>query len=83
LLLIEFFCKYSLITKKHADYLLLKQAVNIMFNKEHLTIDGLNKIVSIKASMNWGLSEKLDEAFSNRIPIERPLVLNTSIPDLQ
>ena len=34
-----------------------------MVLKEHLTYDGLRKIVAIKASMNLGLSEKLKEEF--------------------
>lgn len=32
-------------------------------NKEHLTIEGVNKIVAIKASMNLGLSDELKVAF--------------------
>jgi hypothetical protein len=34
-----------------------------MVNKEHLTHEGLRKIVAIRALMNLGLSEKLKEAF--------------------
>ena len=36
---------------------------------EHLTIEGLQKIVAIKASMNRGLSDKLKQAFPNIIPV--------------
>jgi hypothetical protein len=43
---------------------------------EHLTIEGLQKIVAIKASMNRGLSDKLKQAFPNIIPVTRPLVLD-------
>ena len=50
--LIEHFDKYPLITKKGVDYLLFKKAVNLIKNKEHLTMKGLRKIVSIRASMN-------------------------------
>ena len=39
---------------------------------EHLTLDGLNKIVAIKASMNRGLSEKLKFAFPDVVPAVRP-----------
>jgi hypothetical protein len=35
-----------------------------MVNKEHLTHEGLRKIVAIRALMNLGLSEKLKEAFA-------------------
>ena len=48
--------KYPLLTQKAADYLLFKQVVELMNNKVHLTVEGLNKIVNIKASMNLGLS---------------------------
>jgi hypothetical protein len=50
--IIDHFDKYPLITKKGADYLLFKMAVNIIKNKEHLTMEGLRKIVAIRASMN-------------------------------
>ena len=57
--LIEHFDKYQLKTKKLADYLQWKEAFKIIKNQEHLTEYGLKKIVSIKASINLGLSEKL------------------------
>ena len=47
----------------------------------HLTIEGLQKILAIKASMNLGLSNEIKAAFSEIIPIQRPLVNNTKIPD--
>jgi hypothetical protein len=50
--LIAYFDKYPLITQKFADYLLFKQAFELIKNKEHLTIEGLNKLVAIKASIN-------------------------------
>ena len=64
-ILIKHFDQYSLITKKHTDYLLFKEAINLIKNKEHLTIEGFNKIISIKASMNKGLPEILKLAFPN------------------
>jgi hypothetical protein len=45
-----------------------------MLNKEHLTEQGLREIVSLKASMNLGLSDELKSAFPNIKPAERPLV---------
>ena len=50
-----------------------------MSRKEHLTIEGLHKIVAIKASLNLGLSEELKVAFSNIIPMKRPLVIDQVI----
>jgi hypothetical protein len=72
--------KYSLITKKRADYLLFKQALELIKTKEHLTQEGLEKLVAIKASMNWGLRDALKSAFPSIIPVVRPLV-NPLIPD--
>lgn len=45
------------------DYFLFRQAYQLWVNKEHLTLEGLRKIISIKASINKGLSEQLKEAF--------------------
>ena len=49
---INHFDKYPLITKKQADYKLLKRVIIIMKRKEHLTIEGIGKIVALKAAMN-------------------------------
>ncbi len=70
----EDFEKYPLITQKRADFELFKMVVLIMSRKEHLTIEGLKKLVSIKAYLNLGLSDKLKKAFPNTIPMPRPLV---------
>ena len=52
-----------------------------MLNKEHLTKDGLIKIVAIKASINRGLSEKLKSAFPDVVPVVRPLLKNLTVKD--
>ncbi len=67
-IVIKFLDKHPLITKKHADYLLFKLAINLVLNKEHLTVEGLNKIVAIKASMNRSLSSGIEAAFPNIVP---------------
>jgi hypothetical protein len=72
--LIEHFNNYPLITKKRADFELLKRVVDLIKNKEHLTILGLNTIISIKASMNKGLREELKIYFPNITPVKRPIV---------
>jgi len=77
--IIPHFDKYPLKTKKFSDYLLFKKVVGMMRQKEHLTIEGLHKIVAIKASLNLGLSEELKVAFSNIIPMKRPLVIDQVI----
>lgn len=69
---INHFDTYPLITQKLADYKLFKQAFTLILNKEHLTMEGLRKIISIKASMNNGLSEELKAAFPTVVPVQRP-----------
>jgi len=80
-LIIPFFDKYPLITEKLGDYILFKKVIKLMSNKEHLTEAGLHKIVSLKASINKGLSEELQAAFPQCVPAPRPPVYNKSIPD--
>ncbi len=52
------FDKYPLLTQKHADFILFKQVMDLINRGEHLTIEGLHKIVAIKASINKGFSEE-------------------------
>ena len=72
--IIPHFERYPLITQKRADYILFKSVVELMFKGEHLTETGLNKIVSLKASINNGLSEELKAVFPSVTPAIRPLV---------
>ena len=74
--------KYSLKTHKLADYLLFKEVFNLILSKQHLTIEGISKIVAIKASNNKGLSEELKGAFPNIVPILRPNIENRFIQDI-
>ena len=69
---IPHFDKYPLKTQKYADYLLFKEVVMMMQRKEHLTIEGLQKIINIRASINKGLSPLLIEAFPNTAATSRP-----------
>src|SRR5262249_33446082 len=68
--IIEFFDKYPLVSSKLSDYLLFKQCIEIIAKKEHLTEEGLLKILGLKHSLNKGLSLKLIEAFPNITPVE-------------
>lgn len=45
---IKHFEKYYLLTKKFEDYVLLKQAFNIVKSKNHLTMGRINKDCRIK-----------------------------------
>lgn len=40
-----------------------------MLNKEHNTLEGIQKTVNIRASLNTGLSKDLKEAFPMTIPV--------------
>jgi hypothetical protein len=50
--IIPFFDKYSIQGKKSWDFLSLKEAAVIIKSKDHLTPDGLDKILDLKARMN-------------------------------
>ena len=50
--IIEHFDNFPLITDKGADFELFKKALKLLELKEHLTIEGLKKLVALKASMN-------------------------------
>lgn len=71
--------KYPLFTQKAADLSLFKKAVELVNNKAHLTLEGLEKIVNIKASMNLGLSDMLISEFPGYVPVERPVISNDNI----
>lgn len=55
--------------------------VDLMIGKEHLTPEGLQKIVSIKAVLNNSLSKELKIAFPNTVPVIRPQINNQIIKD--
>lgn len=78
--LIKHFEKYPLITQKKADFDLFKRIVSIMSLKGHLTCEGLQQIVNIRASLNKGLTDKLKAGFPMTIPVARPLVTGQTIP---
>jgi hypothetical protein len=86
-IIIDHFEKYPLLTKKREDFILFSQIVTLMNQKEHLTLFGLHKVISLRASMNLGLSVSLVTAFPDVIPAIRPkrsddILLNSKIdPD--
>jgi hypothetical protein len=71
--------KYPLLTQKAADFLLFKQAVKLVNNKAHLTVEGLNQIVNIKASLNLGLSDMLKSEFAGYTPVKRPVINSDNV----
>lgn len=72
MLIVNHFDKYPLLTEKRVDFELFKQVIDIILRKEHKTIEGLQKIVNIKASMNFEkLSDSLRASFPNTVPVDR------------
>ena len=57
--IIAHFDQYQLVTKKQVDYMLFKEALYLIKNKEHLTVEGFKKIILLRADMNKGLPESL------------------------
>ena len=82
-IIITHFNKYCLISQKYSDFELFKAAIALIKTGEHLTLEGLQKIVDIKASMNRGLSNKLAAYFPNTVPAVRPKVEKHMILDPQ
>ncbi len=55
--------------------------IELIKNKEHLTKEGLDKLISIRATLNLGLSAELKAAFPEIVPVDRPIVPDQNIPD--
>ena len=82
MLVLAHFEKYPLLTQKGADLELFKQIVEKMSRKEHLTTEGVQEIVNLKASMNFGvLSDNLHSAFPNVVAVSRPILKDPVIYD--
>lgn len=80
-IIINHFDKYSLITKKQADYALFKLAYDLIKNKSHLTEKGLLELIALKAVMNNGLSNDLSITFPDIVPALRPETPEPKITD--
>lgn len=76
-IIIPHFENYPLLTQKHNDFILFKKIVLLINNKEHLTQEGLIKIISLKASLNHGLSDQLITFFPE---IKKRDIIQSVIP---
>ena len=74
--IIPHFTNHPLLTKKYFDYMFFTEIVRLMSEKEHSTLQGIQKIVNNKASMNWGLSNELKEAFPDTIAVKKEQIVN-------
>ena len=81
--IIPHFYKYPLITQKRGDYLLFRQAVYLLLDggQARSSFKGISQIISIKGSMNKGLSDVLKIHFPTVLPLPRPLVSGQGIQD--
>lgn len=80
--IINHFDNYPLMTQKRADFELFKQVIQLMEQGEHLTKEGLLKIVGIKASLNFGLSDTLKEAFPDIKLTPKKIIEFSKIKDI-
>lgn len=81
-LIIPHFLKYPLLSQKCADFYLFKEILDLIMIKAHLTEEGLQQIINIKASMNLGLSDLLKLQFISLNPVPRPMINSNHIPNL-
>ena len=79
--IIPHFNNCPLLTKKCEDFELFKLIVDLIIKKEHLTIEGLKKIIAIKSSLNQGLSDDKNKAFFDIVPVLKPLIVDKIIID--
>lgn len=80
-ILINHLNDYPLVSQKKWDFELFKQAHELVKMNEHLNKEGILKIVSLKASLNLGLSEALKLAFPNVKNATKLTSSTVSIPD--
>lgn len=73
--------KYPLISQKRADYELFRQAYELMKVKAHLSEKGLKEIISIRASMNQGLTNELTLDFPDIVAKPRPIIKDLTVKD--
>ena len=71
-IIIPHFNNYPLQSCKSIDFKLWAQCVKMMNNKQHLTVDGLNEILSLKSVLNRGLTEQIKSNFLNVKYLVRP-----------
>ena len=94
-IIIPHFDKYPPATQKLADFILFKQVLDLIKEKDNLSIEGISKIINIKASMNLGISETQKSNFSLTLwadavvkkaevlinPVVRPVIITNNIFD--
>lgn len=73
--IIPHFELYPLLTKKRADFLLFKSAIELIKQKEHLCSEGIHKLLGLKIFLNKGIiNEEFNSTFNNIVAQERTVV---------
>jgi NADH-ubiquinone oxidoreductase chain 6 len=73
--IIPFFTKHPLLTSKYISFLLFQQAITLMIEKKHLTLEGVQLITSIRASMNNGVFNKKSRVATSELENVTPVAL--------
>lgn len=82
-IIINHFDKYPLLTRKQSDFMLFKEVIDLINEGKHLTLEGLNRIVSLKTTINGGeKSDTLSLAFPYIEPALVPKIKDKKIEDL-
>ena len=76
--IIPHFKQYPLLTQKRADFVLFSSIVELMVKGKHLDYEYLIQILSIKASMNTGISNYFKMEFPLK-KVERPIICSQVI----
>lgn len=79
--IVDHFTRYPLIGFKFSEFLLFKQCYDLIKQKQHLTKEGLEKIVVLKYNLNKGLTDVLLEAYPNIVTIPTPHYNFNGIPN--
>lgn len=66
------FLSYPLMTYRLVYFTMWCDMLDLIKNKSHITIEGLNKLVNIKASFPRGLTNNLKENFPQAHPVNLP-----------
>lgn len=81
MVIINHFNRYPLLTRKQLDFKEWSIAAYIISKKEHLTKQGLSKIIILKSTINRGLPPALQAAFPNLVASQpKSLDKSTIIP---
>ena len=80
--IVAHFEKYPLITQKRGDFELFRQAYYMILNKEHLSMEGFQNYLNLRASINGGkLLQAIQAEFPDTVPLPRPSFVFEGIPD--